>query len=68
MTDANIKKMEMSVRDILKEIGEDPDRQGLEKTPYRVAKMYKEITQGYRQSAEELIRLILMSNMMKWSS
>ena len=55
MTDANIKKMETSVRDILKEIGEDPDRQGLEKTPYRVAKMYKEITRGYGQSAEELI-------------
>ena len=55
MTDANIKKMEMSVRDILKEIGEDPNRQGLEKTPHRVAKMYNEITRGYRQSAEELI-------------
>ena len=55
MTDANIKRMESSVRDILKEIGEDPDRQGLEKTPHRVAKMYKEITRGYKQSAEELI-------------
>jgi GTP cyclohydrolase I len=55
MTDANIKRMEMSVRDILKEIGEDPDRQGLEKTPHRVAKMYREITRGYSQSAEELI-------------
>ena len=47
--------MEAAVRKILLDIGEDPDRQGLEKTPYRVAKMYKEITRGYRESPEKLI-------------
>lgn len=39
--------IEGAVETILKEIGEDPNRQGLQKTPFRVAKMYREITQGY---------------------
>ena len=55
MTDTNLKSAEAAVRKILTEIGEDPDRQGLEKTPQRVAKMYKEITRGYHQSAADLI-------------
>jgi GTP cyclohydrolase I len=55
MNDKSIKSMEAAVRKILQDIGEDPDRQGLEKTPYRVAKMYKEITRGYRESPENLI-------------
>ncbi len=55
MNDKNIKSMEEAVRTILLNIGEDPDRQGLEKTPYRVAKMYKEVTRGYNESPENLI-------------
>ena len=55
MNDKNIKSMEEAVRIILQSIGEDPDRQGLEKTPYRVAKMYKEVTRGYNESPENLI-------------
>ncbi len=55
MTDTNLINIEKSVRTILAELGEDPDRQGLEKTPQRVAKMYKEVTRGYRESPEELI-------------
>ena len=51
----NSKEMEEAVRKILIGIGEDPDRQGLERTPFRVAKMFKEITSGYTQSPEELI-------------
>ena len=39
MTDTNLRNIEESVRTILTELGEDPDRQGLEKTPQRVAKM-----------------------------
>ena len=48
-------KLESSVTDILNEIGEDPQRQGLEKTPYRVAKMYKELTVGYHQDPQKII-------------
>ncbi len=55
MNDKNLKSMEEAVRTILQNIGEDPDRQGLEKTPYRVAKMYKEVTRGYNESPENLI-------------
>ena len=55
MNDQNLKSMETAVRTILQNIGEDPDRQGLEKTPYRVAKMYKEVTRGYGESPENLI-------------
>ena len=35
------KKIEESVNNILKEIGEDPKRDGLLKTPHRVAKAYE---------------------------
>lgn len=36
------------IRWLLRELGEDPDREGLLKTPERVEKMYKELTSGYR--------------------
>jgi GTP cyclohydrolase I len=44
-----------AVRDILLEIGEDPDRQGLLRTPDRVAHMYQEITSGYLTDPIKLI-------------
>lgn len=49
------KIIEEAVRNILVEIGEDPERQGLIKTPYRVAKMYKEVTTGYQADPYEII-------------
>ncbi|HYM84814.1 MAG TPA: GTP cyclohydrolase I, partial [Candidatus Dormibacteraeota bacterium] len=39
--------VEAAVRQILSEIGEDPDRPGLVGTPDRVHRMYKELTAGY---------------------
>ena len=47
--------MEQAVSVLLEGIGEDGSRQGLLKTPLRVAKMYKEITVGYNQNAEQII-------------
>lgn len=44
-----------AVRNILAEIGEDPDRQGLIKTPDRVARMYQELTAGYLIDPEKII-------------
>lgn len=38
--------LEESIRTILKEIGENPDREGLLDTPKRVAKMYREVFSG----------------------
>lgn len=48
-------RIRAAVRDILLQVGEDPDRQGLQKTPSRVARMYDEITAGYHTNPEKLI-------------
>ena len=47
--------VEDAVRRILTEIGEDPDREGLERTPGRVHRMYLELTAGYHVDATRLI-------------
>jgi GTP cyclohydrolase I len=41
--------------ELLKEIGEDPEREGLQRTPVRFHKVMKELTAGYDQTAEELV-------------
>jgi len=50
------KKVAENVYSILESIGEDPSRQGLLKTPERVAKAYSFITQGYEQDARKILR------------
>jgi GTP cyclohydrolase I len=47
--------IEAAVREILLEIGEDPDRDGLLRTPERVHRMYAELTAGYRVDPDRLI-------------
>lgn len=44
-----------AVHTILSEIGEDPEREGLLKTPDRVARMFEELTAGYRTDPVKLI-------------
>lgn len=39
-------RIERAVREILEAVGEDPDREGLQETPSRVARMYEEIFSG----------------------
>jgi GTP cyclohydrolase IA len=43
------------VRDILEALGEDPEREGLVKTPQRVEASLRFLTQGYRMTVEEVI-------------
>jgi len=48
-------RIEASVREMLLGIGEDPDREGLVKTPDRVARAYDELMAGYRTDPVALI-------------
>ncbi len=47
--------LEKSVHDILVQIGEDPKREGLLRTPKRVAKAYEFLTKGYQQDLATLL-------------
>lgn len=48
-------EIECAVRDILTAIGEDVDREGLLRTPNRVARMYEELTAGYHVDPVRLV-------------
>ena len=45
---------EAHIRGLIEYMGEDPDREGLLKTPDRVARAYEFLTAGYRQNIDEL--------------
>ena len=47
--------MEDAITHVLKEIGEDPSREGLQKTPARWAEAMKDLTVGYDQDLKTLI-------------
>lgn len=49
---SNKKRIAKLVRQLLIELGENPDREGLSGTPARIADMYEEIFNGYRMDAE----------------
>lgn len=51
----DLEKIEKSVANILFAIGEDPSREGLLKTPNRVARSYEELLSGYRMDPRSLI-------------
>jgi len=51
----NHQKVEQLIRELLIEIGEDPEREGLLKTPQRVAAAYDFLTSGYRADVQNLI-------------
>lgn len=57
----NLARMAARVRDILKDIGEDPRREGLKKTPHRVAKAWQELTSGYRVDIDAMINEALFT-------
>lgn len=49
------KRAEEAVREILRQIGEDPARQGLERTPARVVEAFRHLTRGYSQDPKKII-------------
>jgi GTP cyclohydrolase I len=51
--------MEHLIRQVLEQIGEDPDREGLVKTPERVARAYGEICGGYAMDPDAMVRKAL---------
>lgn len=53
----NLDKIQEGIRMVLEGIGEDPEREGLLKTPQRVAKMYAECFAGLYGDPEELFEV-----------
>ena len=49
-------EIEQAFRNILRWIGEDPDRDGLKETPARLVRAYQEYFSGYRQDPEQILR------------
>ena len=72
----DLPRAEAAVRELLLAIGEDPDRDGLQSTPARVARSYQEILAGYDQDAREVLstvfevghrELVLVKDIELWS-
>jgi len=57
----DLDKIEVLVRQLLTELGEDPKREGLVDTPRRVAKALSFLTHGYRASLDEVINQALFT-------
>src|SRR5262245_56677828 len=49
-------RLRAAVREILLAVGEDPDREGLQETPDRVARMYAEMFAGLHRDPRELLQ------------
>src|SRR5258706_11492852 len=55
------RSLEDLVREILPQLGEDPNREGLERTPARVAKALQFLTSGYRANITKIVNEALYS-------
>ena len=51
----NVESAEGAVRRLLRHVGEDPEREGLQRTPTRVVKAYEYLTHGYSQDPKAVI-------------
>ncbi len=54
-------EFEQLVSRMLELLGEDPDREGLQKTPHRVAKALEFLTEGYHQDPKEILNQALFT-------
>ena len=55
MKNENMKEIEELFFRLLEEIGEDPEREGLKKTPERVAQAWEYFIRGYQQSPSDVV-------------
>ena len=53
----DLPKIENAVREILEAIGEDPNREGIQETPQRVARMYAEVFAGLHRDINKDIKV-----------
>ena len=58
----NQKRVEELIRELLIEIGEDPDREGLIRTPERYAKAMEFLTKGYKEEPDKIINNAIFSS------
>ena len=56
------KPVEKAFADIIKQVGEDPSRDGLLDTPKRAAKAFQFLTEGYRRSVDEVVNNALFES------
>lgn len=49
--------IEYHIREILKALGDDPEREGLKETPSRVARMYEEVFEGMNYTNDEIAEM-----------
>jgi len=52
----NLKKLQHHYKEILKLVGEDEEREGLQETPFRLAKSIQFLTQGYDHDPQEILK------------
>jgi len=56
--DVDLARIERAVREILEAVGEDPKRDGLQRTPSRVANMYAEVMSGLHEDPAEHLGVV----------
>src|SRR5213083_2723259 len=57
-SDVDLRRIEKAVREILAAVGEDPSREGLLKTPNRVARAYAELMAGLREEPRSHLKTV----------
>ncbi|HQB61375.1 MAG TPA: GTP cyclohydrolase I FolE, partial [Spirochaetota bacterium] len=50
------------IRDLIVRLGEDPEREGLKRTPMRVEKSYEFLTMGYKQNLDDIVNNALFQS------